>query len=547
MTVHHHSPSSLSSSSGGSSQQPSATLPIVTVTTSTQIIPKHRTSPLLVSTTSSLDGGASSSTISPIGEQHHHASTSSSVHHTIHESPSPSSFFFVLCFCYSFFCSGLAISMIGPLLPSFVYQINMSLYREGEKANVSLEDLGVLFPSRGLGTMLGSLLGGFLINYTTKTWSRQQHVLPLVFTLIGAILMFIAEVIVLIAAQPRVFAIVYFVVGFSHGLINVSSSSHILNKFPKEKVTFYLQLLNATFGLGAVFGPFICALTKKYYSKSISTNVLAVAILSESSTTKAILVLLFLIFVSIVMYIIEIRRTKPISLTSHQKESTGVSSMSWRSIKIILLVCLGIICVTGCEHGVGGTLYSYIHTKRLTTESEASLINSSFWLSFTVGRILSIFLSYHMKSSSILTMDVVGSLLSSIVFLIFSSNVPSIWVATIILGLSLSSQYPTLLSFPSSHLDVKVSSIVTSLFIVCGGVGSMVLPYVMISLFKSNGPESMFYVLLVTFLCVAFVYSYLILGFKKKHIDPYITGIIGGEMNIENDLMSEEKKLKRRK
>ena len=270
----------------------------------------------------------------------------------------------------------------------------------------------------------------------------------------------------------------------AHGLINVSSSSYILAKFPKEKVTFYFQLLNALFGLGAVFGPFLTAITKKYYSKSIQTNVVAVAILSDSATTKAIIITLMLLSISIFLYISEIKKTKPINSSSPQKESNSVTNWSSRNIKIIVFICLGIVCVTGVEHGVGGTLYSFIHTKNLTTESEASMINSSFWLSFTLGRIISIFLSYHMRSSSILVMDLVGSLLSSVLFLLFNDNVSAIWAATVLLGLSLSSQYPTLLSFPSSYLDIKVSSIITSLFIVCGGVGSMVLPYIMISLFN---------------------------------------------------------------
>ncbi|EFC47937.1 predicted protein [Naegleria gruberi] len=127
---------------------------------------------------------------------------------------SNNSIFFVICFCYSFFCSGLSISMIGPLLPSFVAQINLSKYREGDMTKVSLEDLGLVFPSRGLGTMLGSLLGGFLLNYSIKHCSRQQHLIPLLFSTTGAIFMLCAKVSLLLASQVQVFAIIYFVVGF---------------------------------------------------------------------------------------------------------------------------------------------------------------------------------------------------------------------------------------------------------------------------------------------------------------------------------------------
>jgi len=288
------------------------------------------------------------------------------------------------------------------------------------------------------------------------------------------------------------------------------------------------------FGLGAVFGPFVVAITK---SES-QGNSLFGFIITDPSTTNAVTLVVTLLIISVVAYFVEIGRNRYSSHNGHHKDSSNGSAYSWRTIKISLLVCIGIICAAGAEHGFGGTLYSYLHTKKLTTEAESGMINSSFWLSFTIGRILSIFLSYHIKSSSMLIMDIAGSLASSVLFIIFSENISFIWAATIMLGFSLSSQYPTLLSFPSSHLDMKVSSIITSLFIVCGGLGSMIVPYIMLSLFKTSGPESMFYVLLCTFIVLVFVYGMLIYGFKKKESDPYLGGIISDRDFEEDDKRS---------
>ncbi|KAL9642611.1 hypothetical protein ABK040_009691 [Willaertia magna] len=461
--------------------------------------------------------------------------------------------FLLFSFCFSFLCSGISISMIGPNLPSYINQLNslQNTLQNTLQKKYTIEDLGIIFPSRGFGTMIGSLLGGFLIDFLLKKFNNFGNsiniFIPILFALFGIILQFLSKLNILFVNYLFQFSIIYLFVGLSHGIINVSSSSYLLsnnsknsNNSKSDNVTFYFQLCNASFGIGAVLGPFLISLMKRMFINNditINGNNNIVNnngwIVSEVATTNAIFFVLFLLFVSFISYLFilfllfkqHLNKNLNKNMPLFDKNSLKKNQQNYKII--ILLIATSIILCSGAEHGFGGSLYSYLITTKLIDESTAGLMNSSFWFSFTFGRILSIILSYYKwKSHIILMMNFIGGLISCLLFVLFPKNLMVLWFSTMLFGLSLSSQYPTLLSFPSSYLNIKVSSFVTSLFIVSGGIGSMIVPYIMVSLFKNRGPTSIFNVLLIISILIAIIISYLIFGTKKKRKDPYVGGLI---------------------
>ncbi|KGL85546.1 Major facilitator superfamily domain-containing protein 4, partial [Tinamus guttatus] len=103
-----------------------------------------------------------------------------------------------------------------------------------------------------------------------------------------------------------------------------------------------------------------------------------------------------------------------------------------------------------------GFIYSYAVEEPLSVVHKvAGYLPSLFWGFITLGRLISIPVSYRMKPATMVFINVVGVLVTFLLLLIFSSSVVFLFVGTASLGLFLSSTFPSMLAYTEDILQYK--------------------------------------------------------------------------------------------
>ena len=118
----------------------------------------------------------------------------------------------------------------------------------------------------------------------------------------------------------------------------------------------------------------------------------------------------------------------------------------------------------------------------------AAYLTSAFWGAFTVGRLLGIPISRRLRPQTILLMDVAGSLCAFAFLLLWPDSSRMLWVGTILMGLSIASVFATGMAFAERH--VHLTGVLVGWIFVGGGIGGMVLPWLVGQAFERVGPRA---------------------------------------------------------
>jgi FHS family Na+ dependent glucose MFS transporter 1 len=173
----------------------------------------------------------------------------------------------------------------------------------------------------------------------------------------------------------------------------------------------------------------------------------------------------------------------------------------------VLLLAVFLFFYVGVEVGYGGWLYTYGLKLNLESEVSGAYLTSVFWGTFTLGRLLSVPLSDRLSPGKMLVGDLA---VGSGALLILSFLPPGTWltrILTVILGLALASVFPSTLALAGKGQELSARA--ASWFFVSGGLGAVVLPWLIGVLISKSGPAAFPNVLLASCLagtCVLIVY-----------------------------------------
>jgi fucose permease len=171
--------------------------------------------------------------------------------------------------------------------------------------------------------------------------------------------------------------------------------------------------------------------------------------------------------------------------------------------------------LVGTEVGFGGWVFSYGVATNLGSDTVARLLNTVYWGGLTVGRMISIPLAMRIRPQTMLLADIIGSLASLALLLALPAWPPAVWIATFGLGLSLASMFPTTLNFIERRMPM--SGGVTSIFLLGGNFGAMLLPWLMGQLFEPVGPHSLLVICEVA-MTAALLFFLVINGYSRRHL-----------------------------
>ncbi|MCD4753183.1 MAG: MFS transporter [Anaerolineaceae bacterium] len=374
-----------------------------------------------------------------------------------------------------FITLGLAMVSTGPALPKLL-----------EHTHSSIDTFAVVFTISSIGFLLGSYAGGWLFDQVN-----------------GNIVIGICHLLVALtlAATPLIsslwwMGLVMFIAVFSMSLIDLGSNTLMTWIYSEgNEGAAFMNALHFFFGVGAAISPLL----------------IGKIVTSTGDIYWAYWLLAILMIPSIVLMFIV-----PSPVIRHQEEKQTTTRKNGKGLLVILLVIYFMFYV-GLEAQFGNYIVSYIEAMPFGVESATSYqINSMFWGMITVGRFLVIPIATKLKPRTIITIDTFGIILSFIIMLSFNNSIVSLWIGTILLGLSLASMFPTGIIFAEKQLGLTGK--ITSYFYLGIGVSGMVFPWIIGQFFEKKGASSFLIVISIVAVLLVFNWAVINISSRKKQI-----------------------------
>lgn len=202
-----------------------------------------------------------------------------------------------------------------------------------------------------------------------------------------------------------------------------------------------------------------------------------------------------------------------LKMNNTENESSGVKSeKTYPStipylFSLMSLLFLLMFTYVGLEVTYGTYIFTYGVKQHLFSKPEATILTSVFWGTFAFFRFFSISLSLlKVPPSLMLAGNLTGSLLASIIIVIWPTNKPALWVGSALMGVSFASIYPNIVVWLTRHGPAtgRATSVLSS-----GAVlGDMSLPVLVGVLIDKVGPVSLIYFTLAAVLlavCITIV------------------------------------------
>lgn len=343
----------------------------------------------------------------------------------------------------AFILLGLTVAAEGP-----------TLLKLAEHTSSALDQINSLFLFSSLGYLLGSYIGG-------RVYDRVpgHRFMSGVLVCLGIIIAFVP----LATSRWALFSIVL-ILGLFKGALDVGCNTLLL-WVHNETVGPFMNGLHAFFGVGAFIAPLIVAQ-------------------ALSITGDIYWVYWFFAIVSfpLALWIWNLPSPASRAVPAHHE------SRSFPLLPVLIMVLCFVLYVGG-EAGYGAWIYTYAFTLNFGTEVTAAYLTSAFWGSFTLGRLLGIWVSTRAKPLTILYLDFAGCILSVGLVLLFPQSRLLLWSGTILFGISQASIFPTFLTLAEERMHV--TGTIAGLFLVGAGVGGMILPWLIGQAFVQVGASAM--------------------------------------------------------
>lgn len=348
-----------------------------------------------------------------------------------------------------FISLGFGLGITGPALPSLA-----------EQTGSTLGVIGSIFLVGASGGMLGTVLGGRILDRVPR-----GHLVLGSAQLISAALLAVTP----LAGSLPVLLLIVFCGGLPGGMINAGANTLLMWTHGK-KAGPYINGLHFAFGLGAFLAPTVFAqvlnLGGMYQHAYWALAGLAVPIG------------LFLFFLP----------GSPKHPDQRPDETRPQESLS-KVLPMIIVAMLFLFFYVGSELTFGNWIYTYALTLNLADATRAAYLTSGFWLSFTIGRAISIPVAVRFKPAQILTVAFLGGLGAMVLAILAPESINILWVATLAFGFFIAPIWAT--GYNLVGQSVKLTATISSIIILGDSFGGVVLPWITGQAIERFGAETM--------------------------------------------------------
>ena len=331
---------------------------------------------------------------------------------------------------FAFFVSGMMNTLIGTILPFMKAEYNMSYVLSG--AVISAHQIGNFF---------ALLISGFLPYLIGR--KRSTLTLSLGFV-IGFSLM-------TLTGNPLFLLLAFLLTGIGRG--TMSNITNVVMSDIAENKTASLNLLHASFAIGAFLAPFLAILTTTVFGVHWRISLWTVVVLE-------ILVMLFFSRSSLSGKSIEKKKDEA---TYFYKSRTY-----WLNTAILFFYLCN-------EASIMGWLVTYFTDSGILSPSLAQTTSSALWIFILIGRLLCAFLSTKLNKNFLL---VLLGFFQIVFFLLMvsSKNYTFIYMSVFGFGLAMSGTYPTVLA--TMNPKYNASTIAVGTTIATATIGAISMPII---------------------------------------------------------------------
>lgn len=365
---------------------------------------------------------------------------------------------------------GMVLISYSPLLPSIAATFSLSL-----------TESGFIFSANFIGFVAFILVGGILADHIGK---KTIFVISVVgFAIALMIFPFTPNFVIACVLMA-------FIGGFG-GIIETVTSA-VISDINPSKESFYVNMTQVFFGIGAIIGPVIAGI------------VVAVGIHWKW----------FYFAIGLISIIIGL--LLGLAKVPNEPSKEGISIKTLRGLlsdKRLLLICLCMFLYTGSEVGSWGWMTTFLNDHMSFSILKSSIAVAVFWTSMTVSRFICGYLTLKYSIRWI----VIVLAISSAIFVFMTGIVQSeimVWLMIIGLGFSFSSQWPLIASYGSLK-HPNSSATVFALLVGSGGLGATIIPYGMGYIGEVVGLRVASMSPVVFFLMIAIIF----IGVDKKSVD----------------------------
>lgn len=334
-----------------------------------------------------------------------------------------------------FISLGFSLGITGPALPSLA-----------EQTGSTLGAIGAIFLVGALGGMLGTALSGRIFDRI----KRGHQILGLAQLLSAALLAIIP-----LAGSLPLLLVIFFINGLPGGIINTGANTLLMWTHGK-KAGPYVNGLHFAFGLGAFLAPTVFAQVLKLgggYQQSY-----------WALASLAVPVGLFLLFLP-----------RSPELSDQQEENSQPQQNLRKLLPTILIAMLFLFFYVGSEITFGNWIYTYALTLNLADATRAAYLTSGFWLSFTIGRAISIAVATRYPPEQILTVAFLGGLGALALAILAPGSLTMLWAATLLVGFFMAPIWAT--GYNLAGQSITLTATMSSIIILGDSLGGVVLPW----------------------------------------------------------------------
>lgn len=317
---------------------------------------------------------------------------------------------FIRC-CYGYGISGMAVLVIGAILPSII-----------EEAGLNFMAAGGLLSIMAIGNLSASFLFPVLIPILGKkgTIFFMSSFAPLC-------LLFLS----LLPPLPVMYVIMLFY-GLSRGAITILNNSAVNDIYGKTAAG-KLNILHCSFAVGAFLAPFLTAVLM---SLGFDWKIVLYIILILTATSAAS-------YGTMDLGILEdkTKRKGQDHIKSEKRKGSPDSAVFLRSFPFYCIAFI-LFFYLGVENCINGWFVTYLQTTGIMNNAYATALVSLTWLIIMAGRLVCAALSTRLQYSTMILINAMGSAICFFL-LIMTKSLPVVTVSLLGFGFFLAGIYPT--------------------------------------------------------------------------------------------------------
>lgn len=348
----------------------------------------------------------------------------------------------------SFIAVGLALSLAGPAL-TYLRQ----------RAGVTRGDIGVLFSAQSLGYLVGAVLSGRLYD---RGFGHRAIAGGLVGLAASALM-------IPHTASVSLLSVAFGFLGAFAGCVDVGGNTLVVWYSRGSGSSRLLNALHLFFGIGALLSPGLV-------NRSLAW--------SDGLGFASGLLALYALGVAVIIVLHETPRPAPIHV---ERDDCANDAQTPR--RILLVIGMFFLIYVGVEVGFSGWIKTYAEGLNLPGRDAPTWLNTAFWVSFTLGRLIAVVLARRVRPGALLVASCTFTVALMVIMAATNGAPTAVWITTVLMGFAIAPQFATMIAYAEEH--IALSGRATSYFVSAAGIGGLALPFLIGKLLDRSGSGAM--------------------------------------------------------